>query len=71
MAKKKVKIPSVIDNGVSREMTAQELEAYGAVNSEARDVINARIEEIKKREAAIAKMAALGLTESDLKAMGL
>lgn len=71
MAKKKVKTPEIVSDGVLRPMTQDELSAYNKVNSENASVINDKIEEIKKRESAIAKMAKLGLTESDLRAMGL
>lgn len=67
----KEKYPTVIENGISREMTKEEFNAYKTVNDESKSVINGRINNIKSKEEAIAKLVALGLTEENLKAMGL
>jgi hypothetical protein len=56
---------------VEREMTEAELEAYQVEES----AQSARLEQVAKaeadKEAAQAKLAALGLTTDDLKALGL
>ncbi len=63
------------DNGVDREMTAEEIKAYEADAA----IINKVLEDLEKEKAlkeqavasATAKLAALGLTVDDLKALGL
>lgn len=63
------------DNGVDREMTAEEMKAYEADAA----IINKVLEDLEKEKAlkeqavasATAKLAALGLTVDDIKALGL
>lgn len=67
----KEKYPTIIEDGISREMTKEEFNTYRLVSDESKSVVNTKVNEIKSREEAIAKLVALGLTEENLKAMGL
>lgn len=62
------------DNGVDREATAEEIAEIEAAQAKISDEIAAieAINEKKKqdKEAAIGKLQALGLTETELKALG-
>lgn len=71
MAKPKPTNPSILVDGVKREMTEEEAVAHAKIIAEAELVINAKKKEIIDKEIAVAKLVALGITESDLKAMGL
>lgn len=55
--------------GVERSMTAAENDAYLSVNIEAAKVIEDHKNAVKAKEAAIAKLVALGLTEEDIRAV--
>lgn len=54
-----------------REFTAEELKQYKADQAEQEAILVAKAEAQAAKEAAQAKLAALGLTEDDLKALGL
>lgn len=54
-----------------REMTDAEYEEYLDVTSMALELAKNEKEKIRKKEEAIAKLVALGLTEEDLRAMGI
>jgi hypothetical protein len=56
---------------IERDMTSQELADYEAAVAKAQARIAADNEKAAKREAALAKLAALGLEPDDLKALGL
>ena len=71
MAKDKKTNPTVIVDGISREMTDEEFSAYNEINSEVEFVIDGKKKEERDRELAVAKFIALGLTEEDLRIMGL
>ena len=63
------------DNGVNRDMTSAEIEAYQAdavlVNKSMQDLEEQKTNKAAAKEAAQEKLAALGLTADDLKALGL
>lgn len=65
MAKKKVTTKTT--NSVEQ----QEYNNYLAVSSKAKAKVQANKDAIAAKEVAIAKLAKLGITEADLKAMGL
>ena len=65
MAKKKVTTKTT--NSVEQ----QEYNNYLAVSSKAKEKIKAHQDAIAAKEVAIAKLAKLGITEADLRAMGL
>lgn len=71
MAKDNKTNPTVVVDGVSREMTDEEFSAYNEINSEVEFVIDEKKKEERDRELAVAKFVALGLTEEDLRIMGL
>lgn len=54
-----------------REMTKQESEQYISDASEANSILEAIKEKARKKEEAIAKLVGLGLTEEDIRAMGI
>ena len=67
-----IRIHDAITNEViDREMTALELSAYEADQAKAKAIEENIREAELAREAAQAKLAALGLTTDDLKALGL
>jgi hypothetical protein len=76
MATKTVKgNPMIIayeENGVSkeREATAEEKVLIVAAQAEAQESKNAELSILAQRDAALAKLTALGLTLDDLKALG-
>jgi hypothetical protein len=63
------------DNGVDRDMTADEIAAYKIdaveVNKVMQDLEDQKALKQQAIESAIAKLTALGLTVDDLKALGL
>jgi hypothetical protein len=59
----------IIDNGVERDMTKDELESYNKVTEEASILIQAEKDAAVAKEIAVAKLVALGLTESDIRAV--
>jgi hypothetical protein len=59
----------IIDNGVERDMTKDELESYHKVTEEASMLIQAEKDAAVAKEIAVAKLIALGLTESDIRAV--
>jgi hypothetical protein len=63
---------AITGDSVEREMTAQEFSVYEATKLEKENArLQKETEKIAAREAAEAKLAALGLTADDLKALGL
>lgn len=54
-----------------REMNAQELAQYETDKAAAQAQLEAEAQKAAEKAAATAKLAALGLTEDDLKALGL
>lgn len=71
MAKAKTPNPIIIVDGISREMTAEELASYQLANQEATSDIAARLKAKQDKEAVVAKLSAIGITEDDLKGLGL
>lgn len=71
MAKEKTPNPTIIVDGVSREMTKSEFDSYKLLATETQDVMSAEFQAKQKKEEAIAKLVALGLNENDIKAMGI
>ena len=55
----------------TREMTDQEMSAYKIALEESKIVIASRKNAAQNKEEAIAKMVALGLTEQDLRSLGI
>lgn len=62
---------SETDEVIEREMNAEELEKFQRVQEEVEARAQAQAEAAAKKSAAEAKLAALGLTADDLKALGL
>jgi len=56
---------------IDREMNDTELAEYQLVQAEYQERQEAQAQAAAKREAALAKLEALGLDEDDLKALGL
>jgi hypothetical protein len=54
-----------------REMTAEEFNLYQDTVDDAQLIIAAEKTQEQQKEAAVAKLIALGLTEADLRALGL
>ena len=72
MTKPIIRIHNVTTNEViDREMTDVEYEAYKAQKAFDDAATEAELEKANKKAAAEAKLAALGLTSDDLKALGL
>lgn len=61
----------IIENGIEREMTKEEFDAYQKITQEASLLIQAEKDAIVAKEVAISKLVALGLTESDIRAVQL
>ncbi len=59
----------ILDNGVERDMTKEELESYTKITDEASALIQAEKDAAVAKEIAIAKLVTLGLTESDIRAV--
>ena len=59
----------ILDNGVERDMTSEEISAYQTVTAEASSLIQAQKDAVIAKEAAIAKLVELGLTEADIRAV--
>lgn len=59
----------IIDNGIERDMTKEELESYTKITDEASALIQAEKDAAVAKEIAVAKLVALGLTESDIRAV--
>lgn len=67
-----IKIHNVETNEViEREMTDSELAVLEADRAQAQALAQAKLLAEQKRAEALAKLESLGLTESDLKALGL
>lgn len=71
MAKVKDPKPSIVVDGVSREMTSEEFDAYKLANDEIAAEIAAELKAKQDKEIAVAKLATLGITEDDLRGLGL
>lgn len=56
---------------VEREMTVEEFAIYENTIDDAQALIQEHKEKEQQKEAAVAKLVALGLTEADLRALGL
>jgi hypothetical protein len=54
-----------------RDMSPEELEEYNSVLSDAEVFMTKHSEDVVKKEAAIAKLVALGLSEEEIRAMGI
>lgn len=63
--------PQIVVDGISREMTQEEFESYSISLQESKNAIDSKMQELRNKEIAIAKLVSLGLTESDLRAVGL
>ncbi len=63
--------PTISIDGVIREMNEAEIAQHNADLQAAADRKAEKIAKDEAREAAIAKLAAIGLTTDDLKALGL
>jgi hypothetical protein len=62
-------MPTISENGITREMTAQEAAIYEA-NAAADAIIDQRIaNKAKARLSGLAKLAALGLTDDEITAL--
>lgn len=59
----------IIDNGIERDMTKEGLESYTKITDEASALIQAEKDAAVAKEIAVAKLVALGLTESDIRAV--
>jgi hypothetical protein len=71
MAKAKTPNPNITIDGVYREMTSEEFDAYKLANQEVEADIAARLKAKQDKEAVVAKLSAIGITEDDLKGLGL
>jgi hypothetical protein len=63
--------PSISVDGVVREMTEDEFSDYNKINDEVNVVVDSKMEKIQNRELVVAKLVALGITEQDLRAIGI
>lgn len=61
----------ILVDGVLRIMTQEEYDNYSNVVQAMQTSMDAKIENEQTREIAIAKLVALGLTEQDLRAIGI
>lgn len=71
MAKAKEPKPSMLVDGELVQMSEEQASNYKTVTQEAQQVMLSKKEEQIKKENAIAKLVALGLTEEDLRSVGL
>lgn len=71
MAKAKEPKPSILVNGELVEMSEEQAANYKTVTQEAQQVMLSKRAEQVKKENAIGKLVALGLTEEDLRSVGL
>ena len=71
MAESKNTKPTITVDGNTREMTDEEFSAYQEVTLEANEFLEMQKEKTRNKELATAKFLALGLTEEDLRMMGL
>lgn len=56
---------------VEREMTVEEFAVYENTVSDAQILVQEYLNKEQQKEAAVAKLVALGLTEADLRALGI
>jgi DNA-binding NarL/FixJ family response regulator len=61
--------PLIQDNNQLREMTAEEVAELNKVRASAQASLDADAAKIAARESALAKLAALGLTEAEIAAL--
>jgi deoxycytidylate deaminase len=61
----------ILDSGVLRTMTKEEYENYTAITNLMQTENSAKKNSEQAKEIAIAKLVSLGLTEQDIKAMGI
>lgn len=61
--------PNIQIDDLVREMTDEEYESYLALQAEVEDIETKRQAKIASRESALAKLAALGLTEEEIAAL--
>lgn len=59
----------VLENGTEREMTKEEFDSYIKITEQASALIQAEKDAAIAKEVAVAKLVALGLTESDIRAV--
>lgn len=71
MAKAKTPNPTIVVDGISREMTTEEFDAYKLANQEVQADISSRLKAKQDKEAIVAKLAGIGISEDDLKGLGL
>lgn len=71
MAKAKTPNPTIVVDGISREMTTEEFDAYKLANQEVQADISARLKAKQDKEVIVAKLAVIGISEDDLKGLGL
>lgn len=69
MAKSSNITTKIVENGIERDMTNEEFESYKKVTQEASLLIQAEKDAVLAKELAVAKLVALGLTESDIRAV--
>jgi len=68
----KIKVVDLIEGSEElRDMTDIEAESYSALLEESSIIIQNEKDQVAKKEIAIAKLVSLGLSEEDIKAMGL
>ena len=71
MAKAKATHPLILIDGELINMTDEQFSNHSSVIKEAEQVMLSKKEEQAKKEIAISKLVALGLTEEDLRSVGL
>jgi hypothetical protein len=71
MAKAKIPNPSILVDGELVPMSDEQFSNYKTVVEEAEQVMLSKKQEQIKKENALGKLVALGLTEEDLRSVGL
>lgn len=71
MAKSKEPIEEIMVDGILRPMTSEEQKEYKNLIKEMKLQNDAKLQKEREKEVAISKLVSLGLTEQDIRAMGI
>jgi hypothetical protein len=71
MAKSKEPIEEIMVDGMLRPMTSEEQKEYKNLIKEMKLQNDSKLQKEREKEIAISKLVSLGLTEQDIRAMGI
>jgi hypothetical protein len=71
MAKQKEITDQILEDGVLRTMTKEEYDEYSNIVKDMKIYNDEKLKKEREKEIAISKLVSLGLTEQDIRAMGI